>query len=742
MTQNEEGHTGLGRGISVNSDDHPRTSDGARQRMVFVLEQALGHVTHGRNIERVVADTPGIDPSIIRVEQRPPGLMRQLPLLSTWSFEASWAARTALRARLAQGPADALFFHTQVASLFSVQEMQSVPTVISMDCTPVNYDDFGYDHARQGPAVEWAKWRMNRRALDAARAVVAWSKWAADSVVDDYRVPGHKVQLIRPGIDLARFRPSGERPANARPRILFVGGDFSRKGGECLLRAMTLLGDEAEVDVVTSVRPRSIPTSSPTRVHLGLDHTSDELFDLYRHADIFVLPTTGETYGLVLCEAMASGLPVVATKVGAIPEIVEDGRSGMLVPPNSPTALADALRNLVRRPDLRRSMGERGRQIAQREYDAKRNIESILELMTGLSQSGRNGSRKRRPHVDARPTGGEDTSNGHAEAQGTGGRRHEEFDTAVVVCTRNRPADLRRCLASLAAVPLPGCRVIVVDQSDGTETASVFEELVGELPGFEYLASGRIGASIARNQGARSMRSGLVLFTDDDCEITAEWVVDWRRFFAVHPTVGVAFGRVDVPDFDPTAGHIPSFDPGHEDRVWGLDVFSRGAGFVGMGANMAVRHDAFDVVGGFDEVLGPGARLIAGEDHDVALRIVEAGFSLGQAAQPTVTHYGFRNKTEAARLGQQYGAGTAAMYVKHIRCRDWRAARFMAGDFWRLVIRIVRSGLTGERPTGLNSMRGFVKAIPAATSCPVDVDRRVYTIAEPAMPRPIPELVR
>jgi glycosyltransferase involved in cell wall biosynthesis len=407
MSDDGNGRSGSVGDIAMTADHLGRTSD-AELRMVFVLEQALGHMTHGRNIESVLAEAPGIAPSVIRVEQPPASLTSRLPLLSTWSFEASWATRSALRKRLAQGPADALFVHTQVASLFSVREMRAVPTVISMDCTPVNIDDFGYGHTRQGRALEWAKWQMNRRALDAAGAVVTWSRWAADSVVGDYRVPEHKVRVVRPGVDLARFRPGSDRRANTRPRVLFVGGDFSRKGGEDLLEAMKSLGDEAELDVVTGVRPRSIPTSSPTRVHLGLNHASDELFELFRQADIFVLPTIGETYGLVICEAMASGLPVVATNVGAIPEIVEDGVSGVLVPPNSPSALADSLQRLVRQPEQRRSMGERGLQLAHRDHDAKRNIESILELMTGLSGSGRNGSKGRRrgpvPHRWKRKT--------------------------------------------------------------------------------------------------------------------------------------------------------------------------------------------------------------------------------------------------------------------------------------------------------------------------------------------------
>jgi glycosyltransferase involved in cell wall biosynthesis/GT2 family glycosyltransferase len=745
MTTEGNGRTGLERDISVTTEHHRHRSDAAEHRMVFVLEQALGHVSHGRNIERVVAEAPGIAPSVIRVEHRPQNLASRLPLISTWSFEASWAARESLRTRLAQGPVDAMLFHTQVTSLFSVREMRDVPTVISMDSTPVNYDDFAYDHTRQGAALEWAKWRMNRRAFDAARAVVAWSKWTADSVVDDYHVPEGKVRVVPPGIDLARFRPGSERRPNDRLRVLFVGGDFSRKGGETLVEAMKSLDGEVELDVVTGVRPPSISTASSTRVHLGLDHASDELFELFRRADVFVLPTIGETYGLVLCEAMACGLPIVATNVGAIPEIVEDGRSGVLVPPNSPSALADALRMLARRPDLRRSMGERGLHLAHRDHDATRNIESVLELMTDLSRSERAPSRrwsKKSGGPAPQPSHGVDTRNEETREDEMCCAGAEHFDTAVVVCTRNRPADLRRCLASLAAAPLPGCRVVVVDQSDGMDTAAVFEELVGGLAGFDYVASGRIGASIARNQGARSARGGLVLFTDDDCEVTADWVDNWRRFFEAHPTVGIAFGKVDVPEFDPMAGHIPSFDPGRQDRVWGPEVFWRGAGFVGMGANMAVRHDAFDVVGGFDEVLGPGARLIAGEDHDLALRMVEAGYRLGQSARPTVTHHGFRNKTEASRLGKQYGAGTAAMYLKHVRCRDFRAARFMARDVWRLLARIVRSGVTGKRPTGLNSLRGFVAAIPAAANCPVDVNRRVYTSAEPSMSRSLAKVAR
>jgi glycosyltransferase involved in cell wall biosynthesis/GT2 family glycosyltransferase len=730
MTNDWNGGSGGVEDIAMTTEHLRRTSDAREQRMVFVLEQGLGHVTHGRNIETVLSETPGIDPSVIRIEHRPPGPARQLPFISNRTREVSWDTRVALRKRLAQGPADALFFHTQTTAQFSVREMRAIPTVISMDCTPVNYDDFGYGHTRQAPALEWAKWRISRRALDAARAVVTWSSWTADSVVADYHVPEHKVRVIPPGVDLHRFRPTGERSANARPRVLFVGGDFSRKGGEDLLEAMKSLGDEAELDVVTGVRPPSIPTGSPTRVHLGLNHDSDELFELFRQADIFVLPTIGEGYGQVICEAMACGLPVVATNLGAIPEMVEDGGSGLLVPPSSPSALADALRTLARRPDQRRSMGERGLQLARRNLDARRNVESILELMTGLSRPG---SRpKPGQHRRQRPGSAAQPDHPTEREYEMSGRHPEHLDMAVVVPTRNRPSDLRRCLASLATAASPRCPVMVVDQSTDTESAAVFKELVGGLAGFHYLASDRVGAAVARNDGARSLGKevDLLLFTDDDCEVPPDWIERWRGFFESHPSVSIAFGKVDVPDFDPTTGLIPSFDPGHEESVWGPEVFSRGAGFVGMSANMAIRRDAFDDVGGFDGAFGPGARFRAGDDPDLALRTVQAGYLLGRTAEPTVMHYGFRNTLEASRLGHGYSAGTAAMYVKLVRCRDWAAARFMARDLGRLVAQIVRRTLTGQRPTGFNGLRGFMAVIPDAARCPVDVDRRVYELPE------------
>jgi glycosyltransferase involved in cell wall biosynthesis len=97
-----------------------------------------------------------------------------------------------------------------------------------------------------------------------------------------------------------------------------------------------------------------------------VDHA--ELPGWYASADLFVLPSRMESFPLVLLEAMASGLPVVATAVGGVPELVVHGETGLLVPPNDPLALAQAINSLLDDPEGMKSMGARGRDTVRERY--------------------------------------------------------------------------------------------------------------------------------------------------------------------------------------------------------------------------------------------------------------------------------------------------------------------------------------------------------------------------------------
>lgn len=97
------------------------------------------------------------------------------------------------------------------------------------------------------------------------------------------------------------------------------------------------------------------------RAHCGLAPNSDQLLALYRDADIFVLPTLADASSIASLEAMSAGLPVVATSVGGVPEIVLDGETGLIVPPGDAAALERAIRSLIENPATARKMGEAGR---------------------------------------------------------------------------------------------------------------------------------------------------------------------------------------------------------------------------------------------------------------------------------------------------------------------------------------------------------------------------------------------
>lgn len=360
-------------------------------RYALVVEQTLGHVAHSRNLERVLAEER-VDAELIRLEYRPPltlPRLERLPGLRTWSYQASREARTRVREALRQGPLDALFVHTQVAALLLPTVMRSVPTVVSLDATPHNVDQLAaaYDHRRQPEYVERVKLHVNKRVFDAAAALVTWCHWAARSLERDYGVDAKRIRVIHPGVDLRLFSGFAVRRPGP-PRILFVGGQFERKGGNDLLQAMLRLGDTAELDLVTSGDP-AVPAGAPVRVHRGLRPQSTELLDLFQQADIFALPSHGDCFPQAVAEAMASGLPVVATNVGAIPEMVQEGLTGHLVRRADPRQLAEALSDLVRSPGRRAAMGRAGQQLAREQHDAMRNNRAILGLLAEVSGQAR-----------------------------------------------------------------------------------------------------------------------------------------------------------------------------------------------------------------------------------------------------------------------------------------------------------------------------------------------------------------
>ncbi|MGE3907845.1 MAG: glycosyltransferase family 4 protein [Chloroflexota bacterium] len=368
-------------------------------RVAFVMEQTLGHVTHARNLWSALEDWPEIEPVWLPIEYGVQGVARFLPVYrGNWSLRASLRARRALELALRGRRADALLFHTQVTSLFSVDRMRRTPTVISLDATPLNFDEVtrhgGYDHEIAGDGfVDRQKYLMNRRAFQAAATLVPWSAWAKRSLIEEYGVTPEKITVLAPGAAASFFEVGRQRLAAVPPgntadpvRILFVGGEWVRKGGPQLLEALGGLAPGTwQLDVVTR---DAVPPMPGVRVHHGIGPNSPALLELFAQADLFVLPSLGECLAVVLMEATAAALPIITTDVGALAEAVRPGETGLIVPPKDVPALREALTTLVADPARRRSMAQGGHALACERFVATDNNRTLLNIVAEHARLG------------------------------------------------------------------------------------------------------------------------------------------------------------------------------------------------------------------------------------------------------------------------------------------------------------------------------------------------------------------
>lgn len=210
-----------------------------------------------------------------------------------------------------------------------------------------------------------------RAVLSAVTAVVTTSEWTRRALLQLYALPADRIRVAEPGVDRAELAP-GTAGAGA---LLSVAAVIPGKGHDVLVEALASLRrggwhclcvGSLERDRVFAATVRGRVADRGLDVRFSGPQTGDELARSYRAADVLVLPSRGETYGMVVTEALARGLPVVAADVGGVSEALGRGsgvRPGLLVPPDDPAALADALRAWLDderlRDRLRRAARER-----------------------------------------------------------------------------------------------------------------------------------------------------------------------------------------------------------------------------------------------------------------------------------------------------------------------------------------------------------------------------------------------
>jgi glycosyltransferase involved in cell wall biosynthesis len=361
-----------------------------KPRIGFVLEQGLGHVAYGQSLRHALEGRRDIECVWLEVTFEQDGIGRIPVVGRSYAFRGNLRARVAIEKAHRERPLDALFLHTEAISLFSAGCMARIPTLLSLDATPKNYDELAawYKHEVGSGPVEQFKLLAHKHAMRRARRITAWSEWAKRSVVEEYGIPGDGIVVIHPGTTLTKFPdPATRGPRKPGPvRVLFVGGDFPRKGGDLLLQVFReRLQGSCELDLVTG---GDVPSGNGVRVHRGLRPHSPQLMGLYADADVFVLPTRADCSPVVLGEAMAASLPIVTTRVAGVPEAVIDGETGFLVDIDDAGALGDRLARLAAEPELRARMGRAGRKLGEAKFDMQKNADQIADVLVALGRGG------------------------------------------------------------------------------------------------------------------------------------------------------------------------------------------------------------------------------------------------------------------------------------------------------------------------------------------------------------------
>lgn len=376
-------------------------------RVAFVNENTLGHRSYLEPLARALEAMPGSNFQVDWHDATP------LPPDLAWFGESSvrglrrcgldlgatrWrvaASRNALRL-VRQGHArqhyDAVVANTQSVALSLAKWPGCPPLIVCLDATfrQLARSPWLAPGALGRLAAPFTLSWLLRRECDLfrkARWLVPWSNLAARSLVDEYGVEGHHVRVIPPSVPSRTGGPLVENKPEKK-QLLFIGSDFKRKGGLILVEAWRRhLRDRWNLHIVTQAEVTGEPGMT---VHRGIRHGSVEWERRWREADLFVFPSSLETFGIVLVEALSLGVPVISTRAGAASEILDGGRAGILLNEATPEAIAHAVSETENRPAETEQRRRQGLKLAGDGYGLGTNVGRLAEMVEECCKVFRN----------------------------------------------------------------------------------------------------------------------------------------------------------------------------------------------------------------------------------------------------------------------------------------------------------------------------------------------------------------
>jgi glycosyltransferase involved in cell wall biosynthesis len=364
------------------------------ENILCIFSRVLGGKTFSGQAMRALERIGGVKPRFVFLEEEDYATYgREIPFANrmTRMFIGSEIIRLKLK-RNPPPPCDALMVQSFELLPACRGFDPSLPVVLAHDSTNV----LSYRLIRdQNPSIKsgllcWLKETavtpVFRRHIPRVRAFLPRTRWCADSLVKDFGVDRRRIAVIPSGLDVDTWGPPEGGRHGEIPVLLFVGNDFARKGGPFLLDLFDQrLRQRARLRIVSNdpcLRGRRPPPN--VEIIQGL-HPSDRaaMLSIFQSSDIFVFPTRKDQMGQALVEAASAGLPVVASNVGGVSEVVRDGENGRLLPRGaSQEDWTQALIDLADDREKRLRYGRRGRELAEKEFsqEALRNrLEWALE---------------------------------------------------------------------------------------------------------------------------------------------------------------------------------------------------------------------------------------------------------------------------------------------------------------------------------------------------------------------------
>ncbi len=237
--------------------------------------------------------------------------------------------------------------------------------------------------------------------LSFADVIITSSEYSKSEIVS-VGINPDSVHVLSPGLDREKYNISYSSNRSDSKKILCVGNYVPRKGIIYAIEALSqierqnyslhLVGNRKNNSSYYNQLNNAVEKLKLTECVVFHDGSDQEnIKQLYASADIFVLPSFKETFGIVFLEAMHYGLPIITTNVSAMPELIEEGKNGFLVPPADSQALAKAISTLIENPDLRKQMGEAGRKKVADSYYWEQSGFKFVAILESLKGEGGEG---------------------------------------------------------------------------------------------------------------------------------------------------------------------------------------------------------------------------------------------------------------------------------------------------------------------------------------------------------------